>query len=95
MSTTIKNNTKNEIVKIRVSKEEKETLKQFAASTNQTLSAYMLHKSMYTDSDFLKSLPDLFETWRRLNDICHEVEKCTDISLKNRINNILKKENSK
>lgn len=85
----MKTNTKEEIIRIRVSKKEKETLKQLASSTNETLSSYMLQKSMYTDSDSLKSLPSMIDSWKFLNEVCHEVEKSNDEQLKNRIKNIL------
>ena len=85
----MKNNTKTESIKIKVSKLEKEKLKQLASTAGKELAPYIRQKCLCTDYDFLESLPTAIEAWNLLNEICHEIEKCNDTSLKKRIKNIL------
>lgn len=84
--------TKTEFIKIRVNKQEKEKLKKLANITNESLSSYILKKSLRKDTDNLNSLPNAIESLNLLNEVWHEINKCNDEQFKNRIKNILNKE---
>lgn len=86
----MKNNRKDEVIRIRTSKTEKEALMQCAASTNQKLSEYVRHKISSEDSISRKEIPNLIQTWTMLNTLCREIEKSGDKHLIDTMNRILR-----
>ena len=82
--------TKKESIKIRISKIDKDKLKKLSNSTNESLSAYILRKSLCEDTDIMELIPQTVELQNLLNEIYHEIEKCNDEQVKNRIKNIMK-----
>ena len=85
----LKSNIKNEFIKIRVSNSEKRQLLKQAATEKQNLSAYILHQSLHADPTHPNQLPTSIEALNLLNEVYHEVKKCKDVDLKNRVENIL------
>lgn len=85
----MKSNIKNEFIKIRVSNSEKRQLLKQAATEKQNLSAYILHQSLHADPPHPNQLPTSIEALNLLNEVYHEVKKCKDVDLKNRVENIL------
>lgn len=81
---------KNQSIKIRVSKQEKEQLKKLAGSS-KSMSAYMLAKSLSTDSICQESVIDTIEKLDFTNAIIREVEKSRDAHLKKNVKEILNK----
>ncbi len=70
---------KDTLVKMRITKSDKEVLERIAASQNLSLSAYMRAKLMKNKSTAIKSdIPYLFETYRVLNELCREIDKSGD-----------------
>lgn len=88
----MKSNIKTETIKIRVNELEKEKLKKLADAENESLSSYILKKSLRTDTDYLNSLPDAIESLNILNEVWHEINKCNDEQFKKNIKNLLNKE---
>lgn len=82
--------TKKESIKIRISKNDKDKLKELSNSANESLSAYILRKSLCEDPDIMELLPQTVELQNLLNEIYHEVEKCNDEQVKKRIKHIMK-----
>lgn len=87
----MKSNTKNEYIKIRVTKQEKEHLKKQADTQGKTLSAYMLEQGMRTNSICKAPSPDTIDTYDLLNEIYHQVRKSDDEPLKSRIKHIMER----
>ncbi len=81
---------KNQSIKIRVTKQEKEQLKKLAGSS-KSMSAYMLAKSLSTDSICQESVIDTIEKLDLTNAIIREVEKSSDAHLKKNVKEILNK----
>lgn len=81
---------KNQSIKIRVTKQEKEQLKKLAGSS-KSMSAYMLAKSLSTDSICQESFIDTIEKLDFTNAIMREVEKSRDAHLKKNVKEILNK----
>lgn len=84
----MKSISKNQSIKIRVTKQEKEQLKKLAGSS-KSMSAYMLAKSLSTDSICQESVIDTIEKLDFTNAIIREVEKSTDELLKKSVKEIL------
>lgn len=80
---------KNSTILIRISEEEKAKIDQLASNADMGISSYMRLKSLSTDADWLKSLPDTVKSWNLLNEICHEIQKSNDQQLKIRTEKIL------
>lgn len=70
-----KKDTKSEIVKFRITKEEKEKLIKAAKSENESLSSYIQRKIQQEYPDPFQSLPHIIDTINSLNEIYHKVEK--------------------
>lgn len=87
----MKSNTKNEYIKIRVTKQEKEHLKKQADTQGKTLSAYMLEQGMRTNSICKAPSPDTIDNYDLLNEIYHQIRKSNDDHLKNRIESIIER----
>lgn len=76
---------KKEFIKIRVTKDEKEKLKEISGSEKMTLSSYMLEKSLCTEKNASRLLPGEVETWDFFNEIYHQIQKRGNEELKGRI----------
>lgn len=85
----MKSNIKDESIKIRLTKHEKEQLQNQATAANKNLSAYVLQKSLCSDSICQNSFTDVVEASNLLNEIYHEIQKCGDEHLKNFVKSIL------
>ena len=70
-----KNDTKSEIVKFRITKEEKEKLIKAAKSENESLSSYIQKKIQQEYPDPFQSLPQIIDTNYFFNEIYHKIEK--------------------
>ncbi len=81
---------KNQSIKIRVTKQEKEQLKKLAGSS-KSMSAYMLAKSLSTDSICQESVINTVKYLDLTNAIIREVEKSSDAHLKKNVKEILNK----
>lgn len=82
---------KDALVKMRITKSDKEVLEQIAASQNLSLSAYMRTKLLENKSTAVKSdIPYLIETYRILNQLCREIDKLGDTHLIARKQRLLK-----
>ena len=81
-------NKKNEEIKLRVTKQEKEQIRKLSSSS-KNMTAYILKKVFAPDSDNHKSITETVETLDLVNTIMLEVEKSTDDLLKQKIKNIL------
>ena len=66
---------KDEFIKFRVTKKEKEALKQLADNGNESLSSYILRKSLYEASDLSDLLPPMIDTINFFNEIYHVIQK--------------------
>jgi len=73
--TRLKTDVKDELIKIRVSRKDKETLKQIASSEGLTLSAYAWQKIMSDDLISRKEIPNLIQAWNILNTLCREIQE--------------------
>ena len=69
----LKEELKMESLKVRLSKKDKDTIKYLAELNNETMSAYLLRKSMENDRNFYQLLPDKIEVCNLLNEIYHRV----------------------
>lgn len=78
-------NKKNESIKLRVSKEDKEKLLQLSKARHETLSSYLLHSSLQPHSGFETSIPQIIDTFNLFNEIYHEIQKYPDNQLKEKI----------
>lgn len=65
--------TKSEIIKIRVSKKDKEKIKTMSRLNNETLTSYLLRKGLEEDADFFCHMPDRVESCGLLNEIYHRI----------------------
>ncbi|MDE6943931.1 MAG: hypothetical protein K2P66_05860 [Lachnospiraceae bacterium] len=81
---------KNTSIKIRLTEQEKIQLKKQAASS-KSMSAYILEKSLYTNSNKQTSIIKTIEILDVLNTIVLQVEKSSDESLKQCIRNIVER----
>lgn len=70
-----KKDTKSEIVKFRITKEEKEKLIRAAKSDNKSLSSYIQKKIQQEYPDPFQSLPHIIDINNSFNDIYHIIEK--------------------
>lgn len=70
-----KNDTKSEIVKFRITKEEKEKLIKAAKSENESLSSYIQKKIQQECPDPFQSLPQIIDTNNFFSEIYHKIEK--------------------
>lgn len=66
---------KDEIIKFRVSMQDKKTLKQLADSNNESLSSYILRKSLYEASNLSNLLPLMVDTTNFFKEIFHKIQK--------------------
>lgn len=64
---------KSESIKIRVTKEEKERLKELSLLNNENLSSYLLKKGMEDHENIYRSIPDKTDICDLLNEIYHEI----------------------
>lgn len=64
-------NTKNETIKLRVTKEQKETLKRLSKQNKESMSSYLLRKGMEEERSAYSSLPDKIDACNLLNEIYH------------------------
>lgn len=77
---------KDQYIKLRVTKQEKEKLMQLAAKEKQTLSCYLLHKGLTgTDGTGSILLSEKIEISDFLNEIYHNIQKSCDEKLKTEI----------
>ena len=73
---------KDQYIKIRVTKQEKERLLKLAGKEKNTLSNYLLHKGLAeTDGTGGIPLPEKIEILDFLNEVYHESQKCGDEKL--------------
>lgn len=79
---------KNTSIKIRLTEQEKRQLKK-QAGTSKSMSAYILEKSLYANSNKEISIIKTIETLDVLNAIVLQVEKSKDESLKKCIRDIV------
>ncbi|MDE5939647.1 MAG: hypothetical protein K2H37_11260 [Lachnospiraceae bacterium] len=79
---------KNTSIKIRLTEQEKKQLKKRAGSS-KSMSAYILEKSLYTNSNKESSIIKTIETFDVLNAIVLQVAKSKDESLKKCIRDIV------
>lgn len=87
----MKANRKDETMRIRINKKEKELLQQISASSNLTLSAFVLQKTTCTDTISKSEIPNLIQTWVILNKLCNKIEKSDNESLKTYMKNLIKR----
>ena len=81
--------TKKESIKIRITKKDKDKLKKLSGLANESISAYILRKSLSEDADNVNVTPQTIEIYTLLSDIYHEIEKYGDVQLQNRIRSII------
>ena len=87
----MQNQKKDTLVKMRITKHDKEVLEQIAASQNLSLSAYMRTRLMESEFTSIRSdIPSLFETYRILNILCREIDKSNDKRLRARKQRLFK-----
>lgn len=63
--------TKNESIKLRVTKEQKEKLKYLSEQNNESMSAYLLRKSMENKTSSYRFISDKIDICNLLNEIYH------------------------
>lgn len=80
-----KKDTKSEIVKFRITKEEKEKLIKAAKSENKSLSSYIQKKIQQEDPDPFRYLPQIIDTNNLFNEIYHRIQKSGNETLANEI----------
>ncbi len=85
----MKTDVKDELIKIRISRKDKETLKQIASSEGLTLSAYTLQKIMSDDMISRKDIPNLIQTWDILNTLCREIRESGSQHLITRMDSLM------
>lgn len=78
-------------IKIRVTEHEKNELKQSASSHNESLSAYMLRKSLPGSEDSMKMIPEQIDKCSFFNEIYHIISRNGSESLKDEIMELYKK----
>lgn len=83
--------TKTESIKIRITKKDKDRLMKKAKSSNESLSGYMLRKSLCGDSDLSSVIPQEIDIWNFFNEIYHEIDKKGSEQLKADIQSIYQK----
>lgn len=64
---------KLESIKVRLSKKEKDTIKYLSELNNETMSSYLIRKSMEDNRNFYLLIPDKIEICNLLNEIYHGV----------------------
>ena len=69
----LKEELKMESIKVRLSKQEKDTIKYLSELNKETMSSYLLRKSMENDMDIYQMMPDKIEICNLLNEIYHRV----------------------
>ena len=73
---------KNEFIKIRISKKDKETLMKLSQKNKETISSYILHKSLYENADSPINLAQQIDTINFINEIYHKLNASADELLK-------------
>ena len=73
---------KNEFIKIRISKKDKETLMKLSQKNKETISSYILHKSLYENVDSPINLAQQIDTINFINEIYHKINASADELLK-------------
>jgi len=81
---------KSEEVKIRVTKQEKEQLKKLSASS-ESMSAYILKKSLSTDTDHQNTIVETVEMSNLLNMVLLEIDRSIDELLRRRTRLIMER----
>lgn len=72
---------KSESIKIRVTKEQKDNLVELAKSNKESLSGYILRKSLDNRQDSYGSLPEKIQICCLMNELYHEIAKRGDEQL--------------
>lgn len=73
---------KNDFIKIRISKTDKETLMKLSQKNKETISSYILHKSLYENADSPINLAQQIDTLNFINEIYHKINASADELLK-------------
>ena len=73
---------KNEFIKIRISKKDKETLMKISQKNKKSISSYMLHKSLCGNADSPINLAQQIDTLNFINEIYHIINSSADELLK-------------
>lgn len=79
---------KTESIKLRVTKTEKDRLISLSKAKKESLSSYMLRKSLEDSQGAYDVIPDKIEICNFMNEIYHEIEKCDNPQLKRNIRKI-------
>lgn len=79
---------KQEFIKIRISKKDKETLLKLSKKSKESLSSYILHKSLCTTDNSTIALPQQIDYIKFISDIYHEINKSDDEHLKDQVKTI-------
>lgn len=83
--------TKSESIKFRITKEEKEKLIRIAESRNESLSSYILKRSLQEYPDTFRSLPQIIDTNNLVNEIYHMVKRNGNEALMGELSSLLHK----
>lgn len=83
-----KTESKTESIKLRVTKTEKNRLIALAKVKKESLSSYMLKKSLEDSLESYDTMPDKIEICNLMNEIYHEVEKNGNQKLRKNIRQI-------
>ena len=73
---------KNEFIKIRISKKDKETLMKLSQKNKESISSYMLHKSLCENTASPINLAHQIDTINFINEIYHKINASADELLK-------------
>lgn len=79
---------KKESIKLRVTKKEKDKLVKLSKAKKETLSGYMLRKSLDDSQNAYCTLPERIEFCTFMNDIYHEIAKTGNEQLEKSIEKI-------
>lgn len=82
---------KSEILKIRISKEQKEIIERNAKEENVSVSTYVRNECMKNTTHLLKQIPECIQLWDLCNDIYHTIEKYHNEELSTDIKTIFTK----
>lgn len=86
-----KKETKTEILKVRLTKEQKEKLKNKADAESENLSSFILRIALHENFNPSLPFPQIIETDNFINEIYHKIKNCNDETLKQDILSLYEK----
>ena len=79
---------KQEFIKVRISKKDKDKLLKLSKQSKESLSSYILNKSLCTTDNSTIALPQQINMVNFINEIYHEINKSKNELLKEKVKTI-------